>query len=166
VRAGWMRLAAAGAVTIVLGACGRGEPGSADTAVAAAATRPDSVPPAAGPATSGETSTLPHTSPSVAGAFRLAGNEPFWGVRITEEGLRYSSPDYKDGLLFPSTAPESSGGRLRWVALLPPPEAHTLEVVIEERRCQDTMADRIWTHVATVVFDGTTLSGCGERIRR
>lgn len=121
---------------------------------------------AAGVPTSGETSALPQSKPDEAGSFHLAGNEPFWSVRIGSAGLTYTTPDYPKGIAFPSTAPEASGTRLRWVAITPPPEAHTLEVTLEETRCQDTMADKAWTHSATVTFDGTTMSGCGQRVGR
>lgn len=119
---------------------------------------------AAGSPTPGETATLPQSKANAAGSFRLAGNEPFWSVRIGASGLTYLTPDYQQGIAFPSTAPQATGTTLRWVAITPPPEAHTLEVTLEEKRCQDTMADKTWTHTATVSFDGTRLSGCGERV--
>ena len=150
---------------VVVAACGGERAPVADTTLAA--------PPAVSAATdsapaaplAGETSTLPQGAPDKAGEFRLAGNEPFWSVRISRAGLRYTTPDYKDGILFPATAPESAGEALRWVALTASPNAHTLEVTLEARRCQDSMADKAWTHTATVVFDGATLKGCGERVR-
>lgn len=151
---------------MVASACG-GEPRApvADTAsapipVAAAAT--DSAP---GAATAGETSTLPQGTPDRAGEFKLSGNEPFWNVRISKAGLRFTTPDYKDGILFPSTPPDIAGATLRWVALTAAPNAHTLEVTLEEKRCQDSMADKVWTHTAAVVFDGATRMGCGERVK-
>ena len=111
----------------------------------------------------GETSRLPQSPPDALGAFRLAGNEPFWGVRIDAAGLTYTTPDYPRGIRFPSSAPDKQGTTLRWVAITAPPDAHTLEVTLEARACQDTMADKSWTHTARVIFDGTALTGCGER---
>lgn len=156
------------ALALVLAACGGAREGGGTDSVGARAPAPSIVDSAtaAGAPTSGETSALPRSSPGEAGHFRLAGNEPFWSVRIGASGLTYTTPDYPKGIAFPSTAPEASGNRLRWVAITPPPEAHTLEVMLEERRCQDTMADKVWSHTATVTFDGTVLSGCGERVGR
>jgi uncharacterized membrane protein len=115
------------------------------------------------PALPGETSALPQGAADASGEFRLAGNEPFWAIRVTAAGLTYTTPDYQQGINFPAVAPERSGTTLRWVAITAPPEAHTLDVTLEERPCQDTMADKTWTHTARVIFDGTRLTGCGER---
>lgn len=169
-----VRGAAAGALVVFfsflsavsLSACGgAGERGAEDSAsaMAPAPSVVDSAT-AAGTPTSGETSALPQSRPDAAGSFKLAGNEPFWSVRIGASGLTYTTPDYPKGIAFPSTAPEAAGTTLRWVALTPPPEAHTLEVTLDAKPCQDTMADKTWSHTATVVFDGTRLSGCGERV--
>ncbi|MCC6774543.1 MAG: hypothetical protein IT360_25430 [Gemmatimonadaceae bacterium] len=115
------------------------------------------------PAGSGETAQGSQSSPDALGAFRLAGNEPFWGVRIDAGGLSYTTPDYPGGIHFPSSAPTVQGTTLRWVAITAPPDAHTLDVTLEAHACQDSMADKTWTHTARVTFDGTALSGCGER---
>ncbi len=162
------RWTAVGLVFLLLGACGGEQLPNADSVIAAEqapapAAAADST---MGAPTAGETNTLPKSSPSAAGEYRLAGNEPFWSVRITAKGLTYTTPDYQKGILFPATAPEASGTTLRWVALTPPPEAHTLEVTLEDAKCQDSMADKTWTHRATVTFDGTRLSGCGERLTK
>lgn len=154
-----------------LGACGgAGEGGgaakdSASTGAATATAAPtDSLAPM--PMQPGMTSALPKTPPDAFGAFRLAGNEPFWSVRIAADGLTYSAPDYEKGIHFTAAAPERVEGKLRWVAITAPPDAHTLDVTIEEERCQDSMADKTWTHVAHVIFDGTKLEGCGERLSK
>jgi len=156
-------VAAAVALGGIVAACG----GERDAVRHDSASTPVStaVPPAAiGPPTSGETSTLPKARADAEGAFRLAGNEPFWSVRIGAAGLVYTTPDYPRGIVFPSTAPGSEGRVLRWVAITPPPNAHTLEVTLEPVPCGDTMADKTWTHTAVVIFDGTALKGCGERL--
>lgn len=111
----------------------------------------------------GMTAALPQGAADALGAFRLAGNEPFWSVKIAADGLTYSSPQYLDGIHFKGAAPERDGEKLRWVAITAAPDAHTLDVTIEEERCQDSMADKTWTHVARVIFDGTRLEGCAER---
>lgn len=150
--------------SVGLSACGGGERPSGDSAGSLAPAPAAASDSTVGPSTPGETETLPTSSPAQAGEFRLAGNEPFWGVRITARGLTYTTPDYKDGILFPSTAPQAAGATLRWIALTPAPNAHTLEVTLVEEKCQDTMADKTWTHRATVVFDGSQVTGCGERL--
>ncbi len=153
-------------LTLTAGAaCGGDRAPVADTASAAPPVAAAATDSATGVPTAGETSTLPQGTPDRAGEFRLSGNEPFWNVRVSKAGLRYTTPDYKDGILFPSTPPDMAGATLRWVALTAAPNAHTLEVTLEEKRCQDSMADKVWTHTATVVFDGATRMGCGERVK-
>ncbi len=151
---------------VVGGACG-GE-GKAPAGDSSGAT-PPALPNAASPSVpgapvAGETSALPQGRPDTEGAFRLQGNEPFWGVQVRVDGLIYTTPDYPNGIRFPSTAPQRDGSTLRWVAVTQAPEAHTLEVSLEEKACQDTMADRRWTHSATIVFDGAKRTGCGEKV--
>jgi uncharacterized membrane protein len=152
------------AVALLLAAaCGGGDdtPTPDSLALPAVTAPTDSL--AALPALPGETSTLPRGAANASGEFRLAGNEPFWAIRVNAAGLTYTTPDYQQGIAFPAVAPEVSGTTLRWVAITAPPEAHTLDVTLEERPCQDTMADKTWTHTARVIFDGTRLTGCGER---
>ena len=111
----------------------------------------------------GRATTLPHASPAAFGEYRLAGNEPLWSVRVSATGLTYTTPDYAGGIEFRSAAPQVVGTTLRWVAITPAPDAHTIEVIVDASPCQDSMADKRWTHTATVVFDGTRHSGCAER---
>lgn len=161
VRLGAMALL--GAATACSGE-GAGDQRAADTAQASAVTSPaatDSLGEAS--MQPGMTATLPQGKTDALGTFRLAGNEPFWGVTIAADGITYSSPEYLDGIHFGSAAPERDGEKVRWVAITAAPNAHTLDVTIEEERCQDSMSDKSWTHQARVIFDGKRLEGCGER---
>lgn len=159
------RLRASGMIIALLvnGACGGdANPPSADSSAATAAPAAGAATQAAGAPVAGETSTLPQGKADAEGAFRLQGNEPFWGVIVRGDALIYTTPEYPNGLRFPATAPQREGSALRWVAVTPAPEAHTLEVSLEEKACQDSMADRQWTHTASIVFDGGKRTGCGE----
>ncbi len=152
--------------TVLAAACGgEGNRPAGDSSAATAAPAPGAAAPSAVPGTPvpGETSALPKGMADAEGAFRLQGNEPFWGVQVRGEVLIYTTPDYPNGIRFPAAAPQRSGSVLRWVALTPAPEAHTLEVSLEEKECRDSMADRTWSHTATIVFDGVTRRGCGEK---
>ncbi|MEP7381450.1 MAG: hypothetical protein ABI910_07165 [Gemmatimonadota bacterium] len=171
------RLATAGAIRVALTlllavatGCGgdasrTGADGDSATASAVSTVVPgDSLMPI--PKQPGMTSTLPRSPADALGAFRLAGNEPFWSVRIAAEGLTYTTPDYQPGIRFPGVAPEQHGTALRWVTITSPPEAHTIDVTLEEESCHDSMSDKTWTHTARVIFDGSTLEGCGERVSK
>ncbi len=157
-------------VAFALGACRGEKPGERVEGDSASASAPAStaatdslVPMTMQP---GMTSALPQSRSDASGSFRLAGNEPFWSVKIAADGITYSSPDYQKGIHFTAAAPEQVEEKLRWVAITAPPDAHTLDVTIEEEKCQDSMADKTWTHVAHVIFDGTKLEGCGERLSK
>ncbi len=157
-------------LSCALGACGGERPGGQATADSASASAPTSTSPTDSLAPMsmqpGMTSALPTSRSDALGAFRLAGNEPFWSVRIAADGITYSAPGYEKGIHFTAAAPERAEEKLRWVAITAPPDAHTLDVTIEEEKCQDSMADKTWTHVAHVIFDGTKLEGCGERLNK
>lgn len=147
----------------VSGACGGdANPPAADSSAATSAATAGAATQAAGAPVAGETSTLPQGKADAEGAFRLQGNEPFWGVIVRGDALIYTTPEYPNGIRFPATAPQREGSALRWVSVTPAPAAHTLEVSLEEKACQDSMADRQWTHTASIVFDGAKRTGCGE----
>lgn len=164
-RVGRPRIALVVGLLLTTGCGGGGEQPAQDSVAAPAVVGPmDSL--AAIPHLSGETSLLPQGAPDALGEFRLAGHEPFWSVRVAATGLTYTTPDYQPGIAFPSVAPEVSGKTLRWVAITAAPESHTLDVTLEEMPCEDSMVEKMWTHSAKVIFDGTRLTGCGERIGR
>jgi uncharacterized membrane protein len=161
IRASWVVIALA-----VSGACGGdANPPASDSSDATATPAPNAAATTApGAPVAGETSTLPQGPADAEGAFRLQGNEPFWGVVVRRDTLVYTTPDYPNGIRFPATAPQRDGHVLRWVAVTQAPEAHTLEVSLEEKACRDTMADMGWTHTATITFDGARRTGCGQKV--
>lgn len=95
--------------------------------------------------------------------WRAFGNEPFWTVRIASDGIVFD----RLGDLprrYPATPPQSGEGRRSW--MVDPPDGnarHRLEVIITDRPCSDSMADRQYDHRAEVMFGGQTLHGCAER---
>lgn len=142
---GISRLVGLSAVLGVVVACGspeQGMPGSA-------ATEPDVVT---------DTDSLAEAPPTP--AFRLAGNEPFWNVMIDSSGLVLRTPDDTVGNRFPATQPIAYGDTLRWNSVN---QVSEIEALVIERPCQDTMADKTWTHTARVTIDRRRLEGCAER---
>lgn len=91
--------------------------------------------------------------------FRAIGTEPFWGLEVTAEGLRFTTPDDPDGRRFPPVEPAASGDTLHWVA-----EAGgvALDARIWPGECSDNMSDKRWTHTAVVQLGGTVHRGCAE----
>jgi uncharacterized membrane protein len=109
----------------------------------------------------GVTDVLP--APSEIGAFHAVGTEPFWGVVISDSGLTFSTPESPDGIRFPASLPALEGKTYRWSSATVGPNAHRLEVTIVEKRCSDGMSDKVWTHAATVRYDGQLYEGCADR---
>ena len=113
----------------------------------------DAVPPgAAVPPAAPETRT-------VARAYKVIGTEPFWGLEISDTGLRFSTPDNIDGAGYPPVEPVASGDTLTWRT-----EANgsSVEARIWPARCSDGMSDRIWTYAAAVSVDTVNYSGCAD----
>ncbi|MEO6446928.1 MAG: hypothetical protein ABIZ91_06685 [Gemmatimonadaceae bacterium] len=96
------------------------------------------------------------------GEFRAAGNEPFWSVVINSQSLTLKTPQELNGVMFPATLPSVSRDSYHWKAETAQPNRHTIEVTIVTKSCNDSMADKKWTHTATIVYDGRTMPGCAE----
>jgi uncharacterized membrane protein len=90
--------------------------------------------------------------------FFALGNEPFWNVRVFEDGLRYEALG-EEPVLFasPRQVHKSGSGRWEWTA-----ESGTrfISVTIEESPCSDTMSDVSYRYVASVRLGERSLAGC------
>ena len=91
--------------------------------------------------------------------FRAIGTEPFWGLQITTEGLRFTTPDDPEGRRFPPVEPAARGDTLHWIA---DAGGVALDARIWPGECSDDMSDKRWTHTAAVQLEGTVYRGCAE----
>lgn len=91
--------------------------------------------------------------------FRVIGTEPFWGLDINDQGLRFTTPENMEGLVFPPFDPAVDGDSLRWSGET---ERRSIDVHIQPGECSDMMSDKLWTHTAVVQIDGTSYRGCAE----
>lgn len=101
----------------------------------------------------------PAAEPSPATAYRALGTEPFWGLDISAEGLRFTTPDDPDGMRFAPAEPVRSGDTLRWTSAA---AGASLEARIWPGECSDNMSDKVWTHTSVVQLGATSYSGCAE----
>lgn len=92
-------------------------------------------------------------------AYRAAGTEPFWGLSIDDEGMRFTTPEHPEGRLFPPTAPVVDGNSLRWSVVS---GTASIDARIQPGQCSDMMSDKLWTHNAVVQIDQTNYRGCAE----
>ena len=99
-------------------------------------------------------------------ALRAFGNEPFWSVTISEvDGIVYSRLGEED-VAFPYESPSYATRDTPTFTIGPLEDdegERTIEIVISEEPCQDTMADTVHPMRAIVVVDGEELRGCARR---
>lgn len=115
------------------------------------------------PATSG----APAQAPPVASAdtleFIARGNEPFWAITVTREGLRFQEPDRPEGVVGDYVSPVREGARRVWRTTLRDSVRVPLELAIEEKPCSDGMSDRTYAFAAVAKIGGRVFQGCAER---
>jgi uncharacterized membrane protein len=108
------------------------------------------------------------TAPARASGIRAFGNEPFWSVTISEvDGIVYSRLGEED-VAFPYESPSYATRDTLTFTIGPLEDAageRTIEIVISEEPCQDTMADTVHPMNAIIVVDGERLQGCARRPR-
>ena len=89
--------------------------------------------------------------------FIASGNEPFWRLQVREDGIFMRSMDSPDEVVFP--APQKRG-EAPLITFTSDGAVSTIQVVLEERRCIDTMSGARFAWTATVDIDGRRLTGC------
>jgi uncharacterized membrane protein len=91
------------------------------------------------------------------------GNEPFWAVNVTREGIVFLEPERIDGVRGPYAAPTRQGTTLVFRTVLRDSIDIPLELTLEERTCSDGMSDHTYTHAATARVGDRMFRGCAER---
>ena len=76
--------------------------------------------------------------------------------------MTFKTPQELAGVVFAPSLPMVSGATYHWKAETAQPLRHMIDVTFEAKSCQDSMADKKWTHTATIVYDGKRLTGCAE----
>lgn len=93
--------------------------------------------------------------------FRAVGTEPFWALQIDSTGIRFSTPDDQTGTLYAPVVLGQAGDTLLWSAKA---GDRMVEARIWAGTCSDGMSDRVWSHGALFLFDGTTYHGCAAPV--
>jgi len=95
--------------------------------------------------------------------FRASGNEPFWSITTTPGGgLTLRRPEDLEPLAF--KGPKAVGKPAAWIFLgrQHAGSPSTLQLILTQEPCQDTMADKDWTWRAMLIMDRDVLRGCAE----
>lgn len=94
---------------------------------------------------------------------RLIGTEPFWGVDIDQNGLKFTGVDRVDRQA-PPVAPTVQGDRAVWNARVG--DGAALVVSLTVKACSDGMSDRVYPLEAEVRLGEETLRGCADNLAR
>jgi len=98
--------------------------------------------------------------------FRAFGNEPFWNVTVSADGIVYGRMG-EDDITFPYQAPRYRADNSATRVFGPVRDGtaqHDIEVWISDEDCPDTMADVIHPMRARVILDGEELLGCARTL--
>ena len=89
--------------------------------------------------------------------FVARGNEPFWSLQVREDGMSLRLLEAPEEIVFPSPEKESQPAFITYES-----EAaqSRIKVVLEKRRCVDTMSGARYAWTAGVDLDGRRLAGC------
>ena len=93
------------------------------------------------------------------GAFDATGTEPFWAVRIRNEGITILRPETKP-VKAPNAGPRMAGPQAVWAAKA---GEDPVIVALYEHECSDGMSDKVYSYVAEVQVGDASLNGCADR---
>lgn len=91
--------------------------------------------------------------------FRATGQEPFWHLRVSPTGLRYSTPSAPQAAFDP-VPPIRRGEAWVYESAGSGPEAVGISAVFEPGRCEDSMAGSVYSWRATIEIAGDRRTGC------
>ena len=85
------------------------------------------------------------------------GNEPFWRLHIRPNGLSMWSMDSPGESEFPPADSVAKDGRITFNANVPDA---AIRIVLDKRRCTDSMSGARYSFAATVDVEGQRFHGC------
>jgi len=91
--------------------------------------------------------------------FRAYGHQPNWLLEISRDSIELATELGARRVEFPYRAPTVAGTRTTYRSFVGTQE---LVVVIDAIRCNDSVSGEQLESTATVIFEGTTLFGCGR----
>lgn len=102
----------------------------------------------------------PDCGENLAFIFRAFGNEPFWSVKVSGNGIAVTRPGDDEPPWFPHVDPILERGATRYISRK---GERSIDVLIKAGRCRDTMSGAYFNLGAEVRLDGKTYTGCAMR---
>jgi uncharacterized membrane protein len=93
--------------------------------------------------------------------FLVVGNEPFWSLSISKQGIVYRTPDAKPRT-FAYVAPISAQGRMPDTVRVYRLQGNNTLVLRKVEACSDTMSDKVYPYSATLILGNVVRDGCAE----
>ena len=87
----------------------------------------------------------------------LLGNEPFWGAKIADGTLTWSTPDNIDGETVPVTRFSGNNG----LGFSGEVSGEVIQIAVTPGECSDGMSDRTYPFTVTITLGDRQLEGCG-----
>jgi putative lipoprotein len=91
---------------------------------------------------------------------RAWGNDPFWRVDVSRNGIIWSSYGAPTSLAFPYGPPRREGATIRYAAAREGTERHELDLLMKPGRCTDPRTGAVTWLTVEARLDGRTLRGC------
>ena len=87
------------------------------------------------------------------------GNEPFWGVEVTDAALLWRQPEEPKEISIAAPQTQNSEGAVSYAAAN---EAHKIELLIAAQACIDDMSGEYFAYAARASLDGKQYTGCAR----
>jgi uncharacterized membrane protein/heat shock protein HslJ len=94
-------------------------------------------------------------------AFRASGNEPFWNVNISENGIVFSQLG-QPKIAFPYAPPDISDTKRVYRSSTKEGPPHRIKIALHEKRCIDSMSGEHFSFAAQASLDGRKYAGCAR----
>lgn len=105
----------------------------------------------------------PAAIPPDSAEYVARGNEPFWAVSVTPQGIVFREPEHPDGVHGAYAPPTLRAAGMVFRTVLGDSTALPLELTLEEKPCSDGMSDREYSYAAVARIGDRVLHGCAER---
>jgi putative lipoprotein len=91
---------------------------------------------------------------------RAWGDDPFWRVDVSRNGIIWSSYSAPSSLAFPYGPPRREGATIRYASAREGAERHELDLLMKPGRCTDPRTGAVTWLTVEARLDGRTLRGC------